>query len=227
MLVQIEITEGSSYHPYRELTVRLTIVLVAVALYMIAAVYYVWRALLPKGDIRQTKPVLATWVLMLTQSGIAVWMYWHGSNHSLAGNIGNTAGLLNLIVIFVGVLAARLRDGDELFSFSPFQKKCLAAGAVIVTFWCVTRDGDVAYYLTQALALVAYLATVQKLWKAERATEALLFWVIMLLACLASVYPAVFMHDRLAMVYLWRAVPSTAGVVLLIARLQRKQKLAE
>jgi amino acid transporter len=214
-----------TYH-LRELTVRLASVLVAVALYMIASVYYVWRAWLPKGDPRQTKPVLATWILMLTVFTLATWMYWHSPSHSLAGNIGTTVGFANILVIFVGVLFVRLRDGDKLFAFNPFQKKCLAAGAVIVVFWCVTGDGERAYYLTQGLAFVGYLATVERLFKAQRNTEPLLFWVLLFLACLASVYPAVFMHDKLAKVYLWRSVPSTAIVIVLILRLKRREQLS-
>lgn len=107
-------------------------------------------------------------------------------------------------------------------AFDKFQKFCLVLGALIVVFWLATDDVVNAYKLTQALAIVAYTATVRRLWTATRTTEAVSFWCIMLLAGITSVYPAIIKDDELAYIYLGRAIPSTLIIIYLILRVKRR-----
>lgn len=193
-------------------------VVATVILYTAAAVEYVrltWQ--------RRVNPVPATWILMFTVFSLSIWMYFTTAKHTLAGNIGNTAGFLNVCLIFAGVIGLHLKDGTLRLAFSSFQKKCLAGGALIAMFWLLTKNSWAAYLLTQALALVAYLPTVHRLWHAQRNTESLFLWGSVLLACLTALYPAIVLRDALAWVYLGRAIPSTIIVVALILRLKRRE----
>ena len=203
------------------MSVRDIMVVATVILYTASAIDYVrltWQ--------RRINPVPATWILMLITISLSTWMYMQSPNHSFAGNIGNTAALLNLSMIFAGVAARHFRDRTWQVAFNRLQKSCLLLGALIVVFWWFYRDGWVSYILTQTLALVAYPPTVVRLWKAERTTEPVFVWLAVLLACLTALYPAIVMQDKLAWIYLARAIPSTTIVLLLIFRLKRREKLA-
>ena len=196
-------------------------VLATVVLYSLSAVRYVqlaWR--------RKIDPVPATWVLMFVVFALSCWMYWKSPNHSFAGNIGNIAGFFNICLIVCGVVGRHVRDNTLRVAFNPFQKKCLAAGGLIVVFWLFTRNSQIAYLLTQVIALVAYTPTVVRLWTADRNTESLFLWGIVFVACLTALYPAVLLHDKLAWIYLGRAIPSTLVVIVLILRLTRRESLA-
>lgn len=172
---------------------------------------------------RRNEPVPATWILMVMVFGLANWMYWHSPNRSLAGNIANTAGLVNVVLIFFGVAVRHIRDDTWRLAFSWFQVYCLAAGVVIFIFWLFTNDSVTAYYLTQALALLAHGATIHRLWFSERSTEPLFLWIAVLIANFSAIYPAIVKQDFLAWVYLIRAIPSTSMVVYLIIRLKQKE----
>lgn len=207
----------SNTGPFLGDSMLLTMVIATVVLYTASAIRYIYLTWTKKIE-----PVPTTWVLMLTMFMLSVWMYWKYRDHSLAGNIGNIAGLLNVAAIFVGVLATNLRDGTWKIGFNSFQKYCLAGGVLIVVFWFITNEVFWAYILTQVLALVAYSATVKKLWNAERTTEDIYLWVCVLIACLTSIYPAVVKHDMLGWVYLGRAIPSTSLMIYMILRLRLK-----
>ena len=196
-------------------------VIATAVILMVSAVEYVrlaWR--------REIDPVPATWLMFLIFFFLSYWMYWMTPEHSLEGNIGNIAGFLNVIYIFFGVIGYHIRERTLTVAFDLFQRKCLAMGAVIVMFWFATREGDIAYYLTQALALIAYIPMVKRLWTAKKPTEPFFLWGLSLVACLTAIYPAVHEQDKLAWVFLSRAIPSSLLVMFLILRLKRRERKA-
>lgn len=191
-------------------------VIITSLLFLFSAAKYVkltWRY--------EIDPTPATWAMMLVFFSLSAWMYWMTPEHSLEGNIGNLAGLVNVFIIFAGVIGLHLRDKTLSVAFDSFQKKCLIMGALIVTFWFVTREGEVAYILTQVLALVAYIPMVRRLWTAKKPTEPFFLWSLALIACFASLYPAIVLKDKLAWIFLGRAIPSSILVMALIKRSER------
>src|SRR3989338_6366373 len=136
-----------------------TAVLVTVILMMVSAVDYVRRAW-----IRETKPVLATWILGTVMMGLSLWMYWDSPRRSWTANIGVTSGLTNIVMILVGVIATNARDGTLRIAFDRVQQRCLAFGALVVAFWAVTDQPFIAYTLVQVIGIIAYVATVRRLW---------------------------------------------------------------
>ncbi len=192
-------------------------VVMTIILMVVAAVDYVRRAWK-----KETSPVPATWILMMTMMGLSCWMYLESPRRSWTGNIGVTMGVVNVAMILIGVVATNIRYHTLHVAFDRVQKICLASGGAVVLFWFLTKQPLVSYALVQGIALIAYAATVKRLWKAERSTEPLFFWASMLLASLSATYPALVKHDPFAWIYLGRAVPSTMGMIYLIARIKRK-----
>ena len=197
-------------------------VAMSICLMIVSALDYVRRAWK-----RKTEPVPATWILMMVMMGLSGWMYWQNPHKTLTGNIGVMAGNANVAIILTGVMAARIRRYRTLaVAFDGVQLTCLAFGALIVLFWCLTKQPLTSYILVQCIALVAYAATVARLWKAMRTTEPLFLWVSVLLANLCAIYPAWVRHDPYSWIYLARAVPSTVGVIWLIVRIKRRTHFA-
>lgn len=98
-------------------------VLATVVLYTISAIHYVqatWK--------KEINPVPATWVLMQVVFSLSIWMYFTSPRHTLAGNIGNFAGFINICIIFSGVIGFHLYNKTLQVAFDSFQKKCLAMG---------------------------------------------------------------------------------------------------
>ncbi|HLD06050.1 MAG TPA: hypothetical protein VJC16_00765 [Candidatus Nanoarchaeia archaeon] len=193
-------------------------VLASAALAIAAGCDYVRRAW-----IRETHPVPATWILMLVMFGLQFWMYWESPYRSWTANIGVTAGGTNILIIFLGVIAANIRFGTLSIAFDRTQRWCLTAGAGVVVFWSITDQPLLSYVLVQCIALVAYFATVKRLWNAPSSTEPALFWWAILLASLCALYPAWAKHDPFSWIYLSRVVPSTVLVIFLIRRTKGKQ----
>lgn len=192
-------------------------VVIAVVLLLASAVHYAklaWQ--------KPENPVLGTWILIAVMISLSFWMYWVSPKKSWTGNIGVTGGFLNIWIILFGVISAKMRKGILRIAFDRLQKVCLAGGVIIVIFWFLTKEPLISYILVQIIGLVAYVATVKKLWNAPKTTEPLFLWSAVLFANLCAVYPAFVRDDTFSWIYLARAIPSTSGVVFLIARLKWK-----
>jgi hypothetical protein len=192
-------------------------VVVAVVLLLASAIHYAklaWQ--------KPENPVLGTWILIAVMISLSFWMYWVSPKKSWTGNIGVTGGFLNIWIILFGVVFAKMRKGILRIAFDRLQKVCLAGGVIIVIFWFLTKEPLISYILVQIIGLVAYVATVKKLWNAPRTTEPLFLWSAVLFANLCAVYPAFVRDDTFSWIYLARAIPSTTGVVFMIARLKWK-----
>lgn len=192
-------------------------VYLTIVLMVVSSLDYVRRAW-----IRETSPVLTTWILLQVMISLTCWMYWHSERRSFTANIGVNTAVGNGLLVLVGVTAAHIRHGTLRVEFDTTQRWCLVGGAAIVLFWLITKRPLVSYTLVQGIALVAYLATVKRLWRAERSSEPLIFWALTLGANLSAVYPAWVKQDPFSWIYLARAVPSTAFVIYLITQIKRR-----
>lgn len=199
-------------------TYELSVIIVAV-LMVVSAFDYARRAW-----IRETDPVPATWVLMMTMMGLSFWMYWHSSRMSWTSNIGVTAGIVNVAIILTAVLATNAYHGTLRVAFDKTQKRCLLGGLAVLFFWAVTDQPLVSYILVQCIALIAYYATIKRLRKAERTTEPLFLWVSAFLGGLCALYPAWVNNDLFSWIYLGRGIPSTAYIIYLIVEIRGKMQ---
>ena len=195
-------------------------VVVTVVLMLVSAVDYVRRAW-----IKETTPVLATWILMTTMITLSFSMYMVSDRKSWTGNIAVVAALLNGWMILIGLVVVNARNGTLSVVFEPVQRASLAFGVAVVGLWCVTAAPLLAYTLVQVIALIGYAVTVKKLWTLTRSTEPLSFWVISFIACCSALYPAWVRMDPFSWIYLARAVPSTLFLSFLIARIKWRMLL--
>ncbi len=195
------------------------IALVIALLMLVSAVDYVRRAW--QGE---TNPVPATWILMMVMMGLSFWMYWVSPSKSWTANLGVTAGVVNIAIILLGVVAFHVYNGTLYVAFDAVQKSCLALGGAVVVFWAISDNPLHSYSMVQGIAVIAYIATVVRLWKSEKSTEPYFLWGVVFLANLLAIYPAFVRDDPFAKIYLVRAVPSTLFVIFLIARVKRRMK---
>lgn len=194
----------------------------AALLLVVSSIHYAWLAW--EG---RTKPVLATWILMLVMMSLACWMYFESPNPSWTANINVTAGVVNLAINLIGVTAGHIRRGTLRVAFDPVQKACLAGGFMVVALWFLTHDPLAMYLMVQGIAVIALFATAVKLWSAIGSTEPLFLWVAVFFAGLLSIYPAFAMDDLFAKIYLVRAIPSVVTVLVLIARAKARGRQME
>ena len=190
-------------------------VLLTVLLMVVAAMDYVrctWT--------RKINPVPATWILIVVTMTLSFWMYWTSPWKSWTANVGVIAALVNTSIILAGVITTNIRYGTLRVAFDKTQKWCLASGAGIVIFWSLTDQPLISYVLVQCIALIGYFATMKRLRKTERSTEPLFVWIVVLLASLCALYPAWVKSDPFAWIFLGRAIPSTAIMIYLIARIR-------
>ncbi len=178
--------------------------------------------------IRETNPTPATWILMMVVMGLSYWMYWKSPEKSWGANIGLTSGVINVAIILAGVIATRIHLGTlKETVFDTVQKWCLVGGAAVAVFWFFTDRPLLSYVLVQCIAVIAYIATAQRLWKAKRSTEPLVLWVGMCIGSLCALYPAWVKQDPFAWIYLTRAIPSTILMVYLITRIKKKMRAVD
>ena len=187
---------------------------------LISGIVYVWQT-----ATHRAHPVLATWILMLTLMSLSFWMYWANPQKTWTGNIAVISGLINVIIILSGVTWTHIRNKTITIAFEPVQKICLGAGGIVVIVWSVTKEPLTSYVLVQIIGLIAYFATIKKLWKLDKSTEPMFNWAAVLIASLLAIYPAWIRKDIFAYIYLVRTIPSTTFMVGLIWYKKRGRNL--
>jgi hypothetical protein len=198
-----------------------TAVVLTVVLMIVSAVDYVRRAW-----IQETNPAPTTWILIATTAVLSAWMYLVSPRRSWTANIQLISSVANSLIILIGVIASKVRFGKLKMEFDRGQKQCLLAGAAVVPFWMLTQQALLAYILVQAIAVIAYWATVKRLRHAKACSEPTFLWVCVLLASLCAVYPAWARRDLFAWILLVRVIPSTAIMIYLISRAKQRMRQA-
>ncbi len=193
------------------------IVVCSSALFFASAIDYVRCAWTEK-----TKPVPATWILMMTTMSLSFWMYWNSPNKSWTGNIGVTAGLMANFIIFSGVILKHIKNNTLHIMFDTVQKCCLAGGFSTVIVWIITKDPLLSYVLVQGIAVIGYFATIKRLWRAPSSTEPMFLWIAVVFANLLALYPAFIKDDVFSWIYLSRTIPSSIFMVYLIKKINRR-----
>lgn len=194
---------------------------------MIGTFWYIYLVIKADGKV---SPILATWIILASTMTLAFATYWTSPKHSLIGNVGNATGVVSTISILSTVVLVSLKRGIKL-AFSEFQKWCLKVAGVIALFWVVLvwgfgGTGVIPNVLTQILMLVGYVATGERLMKANRNTEPFFFWTCIMLSGAFAIIVAVKKTDPLAYIYAIRATVTTAVLLVLMYQAGRKSKTA-
>ena len=196
---------------------------------IIVAIGTIWYLYLVVRN--QIKPVLASWIVMSGTVILSLVTYMTGPKHSLISNITNvvSVGTILSITLVVGGLSFWRK---EWVPFSVFQKRCLIVAAIIAILWVVVKfrvfgirgNAVVPNILTQVLVVIGYIPLFKKLWSAPKNTESTFTWWCVLLSSVVGLIPAIIGLDPLAIIFALRSILTTAIVVCLIDRLERKSR---
>lgn len=171
----------------------------------------------------KVQPPPATFLILSLMFGLSFFMYAQKATWSFGANIGLTVSTLSVWMVtpwLMGLLAFRKKLRVE---FNPFQWKMITAALVTMVFWLLTDDHFISYVLLQVIAVIGYVPTMVRLWKAKKNTDSLVFWLSVFFAVLVASYAAWLRNDIEAWIYIARAVPCVMIIIVLMIRLEIKK----
>lgn len=206
------------------MTLRELSALSSAVLTIAGAIWYIYFAL--RGN--KVKPVLASWIIIGGTMTLSFATYWTSPRHNLVSNAANAAGVIATLSILVTVFCLHVCNRGAI-GFSTFQKWSLVTSGLIASFWVIlvwifNGTGIVPNILTQVLMIVGYVVTAEKLWRSTKNTESIFTWSCIMFGCGIGLYTGVASGDFLAILYASRATLSSATIVWLMFRIERKNR---
>ena len=174
---------------------------------------------------KEISPRIATWLIFEIGVAMSLATYLSGNNHSLVKAALNAADTLQVTVILLTLV---IEQRGRKIRFTRNELISLGASCVAAVAWMVTRTGWVGFIGFQLVMSVAYLPTLEGLWrwKPGPSPEPMEKWgVNVIIALIGIVVDITGRHDYLAMVYPLRALILCVVVVVLIARWEQKSKV--
>lgn len=189
---------------------------IAVAIVLIAAslpyVYQISR--------RQVMPTLSTWVILVVATSLNVASYLVATRVDvISGVLGLTDAFVCGFIFIVTVVSAGLK-----MQFQTFEKYYLAGAGMVVLFWIVSRSAFITNLLMQLLITIGCSSTIQSLLYADENHESFIFWGLVLVAAILSLYPASVDGNLLAVIYSIRSIVILCVILALMLRLHRKTR---
>jgi hypothetical protein len=166
------------------------------------------------------KPALAMWVFFSIAVAGSLTTYLVDGDYTLLDNILNSADLL--MCVYVSVIIYLF--GDRSTRFNRFDRSCLVAVIVILVLWGITQRHAAAHTLIQSILVIAYFPVVKRLWNSDENTESFSAWFGLMLAPMFALLSS---KGVLAAVYAWRAIISTALLLLLMTRAEIRSRHAK
>jgi hypothetical protein len=190
---------------------------IAVAAVLIAAslpyVYQISR--------RQVLPTLSTWIILVVATSLNVASYLVATRVDvISGVLGLTDALVCWFILIVTVISAGLK-----VQFQTFEKYYLTGAGVIILFWIVSRSAFITNLLMQLLITIGCSSTIQSLLYATENHESFIFWGLVLVAAILSLYPAAVDGNLLAVIYSIRSIVILCVILSLMLRLHRKTRV--
>jgi uncharacterized membrane protein YkvI len=173
---------------------------------------------------KEISPRIATWLIFETGVVMSLASYLAGNDHSLLKAALNAADSLQVTVILI-TLVIEQRGRKIQFTRNELVSLGISCGAAVA--WMVTRSGWIGFLGFQSVMSVAYLPTIESLWrwKSGPSPEPMEKWGInVIIALIGVVVDITGRHDYLAMVYPLRALILCVVVVVLIIRWEQKSK---
>ena len=187
---------------------------------MAGSFYYCFE--IKKGTV---SPPPATFIIAAVTFTLSLFMYSRKPNWSFTANIGLTSAFLSAWIVCIYLTTKLLRERNFFLSINNWQKFALTSALVVFIVWIITNNAFASYLLLQIAALIAYTPVIQKLWNAKKNSESLIFWTSLMLSSLVASYAAYERNDIEAWIYIFRAVPSTLLVIILILRVKRNETI--
>ncbi len=166
---------------------------------------------------KKISPSLAMWTFFSLAVGISLFTYFAEGDHNISDNILNFTDL----ILVVSVSAAILIWGDTSTRFNRFDVGCLIAVIGIIVFWIISDNHVITNYSVQAIMVISYFPVLGRMVKQQKNTEAFSPWIMMLVAAAISLFAS---KGWLASVYAIRAVLCTGALLLLMVRIEIKNR---
>jgi hypothetical protein len=172
----------------------------------------------------QSAPRLTTWLIFEVGVLMSLAAYFTSPHPTLVKAALNATDAV-VVSAILGLIVITHRSRG--FDFTANEKLCLAISCVAAAAWAITRTGWVGVAGFQLLMSVAYLPTIESLWRVKQgpAPEPWETWSINSSIGLVGVVTALTgKRDFLAMIYPLRAFILCALVVALILRWRYKNR---
>jgi len=186
--------------------------------------FYVGARYCMKVIRREIHPRIATWLIFEVGVAMSLAAYLAGNNHSLMKAALNVADTLQVSVILATLL---IEQRERKIHFTRNEVVSLVISCIAAIVWVLTKAGWIGFIGFQVVMCVAYLPTMESLWrwKSGASPEPMEKWGInVMIALIGVVVDITNGHDYLAMVYPLRALILCVVVVALIARWEQKSK---
>lgn len=192
------------------------------AVSVVALVMYVWMRYCLRFLRGEISPRIATWLIFEIGVVMSLTSYLASHDHSLIKAALNIADCFQVTIILLVLL---FRQGQQRLQFTPKERFSLWIAGGAATAWMVTNAGWIGFIGFQTVMSVAYLPTLENLWrrKSGKSPEPLDKWSInILIALLGLAVDLTGKRDYLAMIYPLRALILCLLVVGLILRWEQK-----
>lgn len=177
---------------------------------------YLWG--IRKGTV---KPVLATWLLFAFAAILSFCTdFAETGTEGIRANFFNLADSCAILIVLVVILCRK----DRRTSFTLFERCCIGASFFIALLWFVSGQNVIAHLSIQGILFIAYIPTWRHLWTSVTNTESLWMWFFDFVASVLGLIEPLRTMSLLPLVYTSRAVICTLLVVILVLRVQQKEK---
>jgi uncharacterized membrane protein YkvI len=194
------------------------------AIVVVLLVFYVGSRYCIKVIRKEISPRISTWLIFEIGVVMSLASYLAGNDHSLIKASLNAADSLQVTVILLTLMIEQRR---RKITFTRNELASLGISCVAAAAWMFTKTGWIGFIGFQSVMSVAYLPTIESLWrwKLGPSPEPMEKWAInVIIALIGVVVDITGHHDYLAMVYPLRALILCVIVVILITRWEQKSR---
>ncbi len=194
------------------------------AITVVLLVFYVGIRYCVKILRKEISPRVATWLIFEIGVAMSLASYLAGHGHSLVKAALNAADCVQVTVILLTLL---IEQRGRQIRFTRYEVISLWISGIAAAAWMITKTGWIGFVGFQSVMCIAYLPTVESLWRWKPGTspEPKEKWAInVFIALIGLAVDITGQHDFVAMVYPLRAFILCVLVVILIDRWEQKSK---
>lgn len=177
---------------------------------------------------REAHPRIATWLIFEIGVLMSLAAYFTARNHSIVKAALNVTDAVVVTTILTSLLFI---ERHRRIRFTRNEQLCLLISCISLIAWAVTKTAWIAIAGFQVVMSVAYVPTIENLWRRRpgQPPEPIWSWSINALAALIGVVIDLTgaRHDYLAMLYPLRAFTFCMVVVTLLVRWEQKNNSSE
>ena len=160
-------------------------------------------------------PAFMTWFIFFLAVLISLASYLLHENNSWRDNLCNTCDVLYVGLIMVVIVAV---NGWKILPLSTLETYCAIAVLLILGMWTWKKNHAATFLATQALLIVGYFPTMEKIVIESRNTESFLAWGLIGAANLTGAISAGMSKKLLPFLYALRAVIMIAITLALMLK---------